>query len=73
MPRYRYTGAYETPLLGLSHGVNATLLRDGHGQPDGSTVLVSLGDEVETIEPYLRADLVPVDTTAIPDGQEDQQ
>jgi hypothetical protein len=62
MPRYRFTGYDETVLMGLSHGVNAELHRDDHGQPDGSTVVVLPGDEVTTSEPYPHMLLVDVDT-----------
>jgi hypothetical protein len=63
MPRYRFTGLFETVLTGLSHGVNAVLHRDDdHGQPDGSTVVAQPGDEIETTEPYLHALMVNVDT-----------
>lgn len=48
MPRYRFVGDFETVLHGLIHGVNATLHRDDHGQPDGSTVVVQPGDEITT-------------------------
>jgi hypothetical protein len=61
MPRYRFTGYDETVLMGLSHGVNAELHRDDHGQPDGSTVVVLPGDEVTTSEPYPHM-LLDVDT-----------
>lgn len=48
MPRYRFVGDFETVLHGLAHGVNATLHRKGHGQPDGSTLVVHPGDEITT-------------------------
>lgn len=74
MPRYLFTGSFETVLHGLAHGVNAVLHRSGeddsaeHGQPDGSTVVAQPGDEVETDEAYPHAQLVNVET-----GEPDQQ
>lgn len=46
MPRYRFVGDFETVLHDLRHGVNATLHRAKHGQPDGSTVVARPGDEI---------------------------
>lgn len=46
MPRYRFVGDFETVLHDLRHGVNATLHRKDHGQPDGSTVVARPGDEI---------------------------
>lgn len=60
MPRYRFEGWAETVLSGLSHGVNAVLHREGHGQPEGSTVVVQHGDEVTTDDPYPHALMVEV-------------
>lgn len=62
MPRYRFTGDYETVLMGLSHGVNAELHREEHGQPDGSTVVALPGDEVTTSEPYPHMLMLDVET-----------
>lgn len=62
MPRYRFEGFAETVLSGLSHGVNAVLHREGHEQPDGSTVVAVHGDEVETDELYPHSLMVNVET-----------
>lgn len=69
MPRYTFTGPFETILEGLSHGVNAVLHRrdeDGgdveHGQPEGSTVVVRPGDQVVTDEAYPHPHMVNVET-----------
>lgn len=62
MPRYRFEGWAETVLSGLSHGVNAVLHREGHEQPDGSTVVAVHGDEVETDAPYPHSLMVNVET-----------
>lgn len=73
MPRYRFTGNDETVLMGLSHGVNAELHRDDHGQPDGSTVVALPGDEVSTVERYPHMLMVDVDTeqpSALPIGEQ---
>jgi hypothetical protein len=57
MPRYRFVGDFERVMHGLAHGVSATLHRDGHDQPAGSTVVLQPGDEVTTDEPYEHAEL----------------
>ena len=57
MPRYRYLGAVERVMHGLAHGVSAELHRDGHEQPDGSTVVLQPGDELTTAEDYPHAEL----------------
>jgi hypothetical protein len=57
MPRYRFVGAVERVMHGLAHDVNATLHRDGHEQPDGSTVVLQPGDELTTAEEYPHAEL----------------
>lgn len=69
MPRYTFTGPFETILEGLSHGVNAVLHRkdddDGdaeHGQPDESTVVARPGDQVVTDEVYPHPHMVNVET-----------
>jgi hypothetical protein len=69
VPRYRFTGAFETVLHGLIHGANAVLHRPEaeHEQPPGSTVVAQPGDEIETDEPYPHAQLVNTDT-----GEPDQ-
>ena len=74
MPRYRFAGSFETTLLGLANGVNATVERrngDGEivdtGQPEGSTVVVLPGDVVTTDEPYENAHLVDLDPAPEPE------
>jgi hypothetical protein len=62
VPRYRFVGSAESVLHGLSHGVNALLDRDEHGQPDESTVVAEPGDLVETDEPYPHALMVNLET-----------
>jgi hypothetical protein len=57
MPRYRYLGTVERVMHGLAHDVNATLHRDGHEQPDGSTVVLQPGDELTTADEYPHAEL----------------
>lgn len=77
MPRYRFTGFFETVLHGLAHGVNATLHRAGedgepleHDQPEGSTVVAQPGDEIETDETYPHAHMVNIDTGEPDEPQE---
>lgn len=64
MARYRFIGSVETVLSGLVHGVNARLHRDGHGQPDGSTVVAQPGDVVEVDGDYPHALLEPAKAPA---------
>jgi hypothetical protein len=75
MPTYRFTGSHETVMHGLSHGVNATLHRDSHGQPDGSTLVALPGDEITTTDLYLHAHMrelkrKPSKPTPSAEGQE---
>lgn len=65
MPRYRWTGAHGAVLLGLSHGVNATVHRerDSDLEPDGSTVVIEPGEELTTVEPYRHLLLERLDGT----------
>lgn len=63
MPRYRFEGTWETVLHGLRHNIEAVLHRaDGHEQPDGSTIVIQPGDELETKEPFPHPQLVNVAT-----------
>lgn len=66
MPRYRFIGAFERVLHGLSHGVNAELIaadpETAADQPLGSTVVARPGDEISTTEPYPHPELVNTDT-----------
>lgn len=64
MPRYRFVGDFETVLHGLAHGVNATLHRAKHGQPDGSTLVVHPGDEITTKNVVPHPLLAEVKTTS---------
>lgn len=64
MPRYEFTGTVETVLTGLRNGVNATLHRDGHRQPDGSTVVARPGDQITSHDPYRHQLMRPVDKPA---------
>ncbi|MGN6607965.1 MAG: hypothetical protein ACTHMS_13260 [Jatrophihabitans sp.] len=68
MPRYRFLGEVEHFLLGLSHGVNATIERDRDPdrEPDGSTVVARPGDVITTTEPYESPLLEVVDDAAKP-------
>ena len=66
MPRYRFVGDFETVLHGLAHGVNATLHRAKHGQPDGSTVVARPGDEITCKHTVTHSLLAEVKTASKP-------
>lgn len=74
MPRYRYLSEWPEVFADLENGVNATVFRDGADpEPDGSTVLLVPGDEIEIDEPYEHAHLAEIDPvtpapTPVPDG-----
>lgn len=67
MPSYRFVGAFERVLHGLSHGVNAQVdLADPEADfteaLPGSTVVARPGDEITTTEPYPHAEMVNIAT-----------
>lgn len=64
MARFKFVGPVETVLHGLTHGVNATLHRKGHGQPDGSTVVAQPGDLLDIKGDYPHALLEPAPAPA---------
>lgn len=67
MPRYRYTSPWPEIFPTLVVGSSAEVFREGDAPPEGSTVLLQPGDELETTEPIEHAHLVPLDPAA-PDG-----
>lgn len=66
MPNYRFVGAFERVLHGLSYGVNAELVGadpdTAAEHPLESTVVARPGDEITTTEPYPHAEMVNTDT-----------
>lgn len=72
MPRYRYLSPWPEVFATLEVGINATVHRpEGEpAPPEGSTVLLTPGDELETPEPFEHAHLVEIDPAAAPQSQE---
>ena len=60
MPRQRFTGTFRTLFADLQHGVNALVHRASGATapaPRGSTVVLSPGDELETVAAYVHPQL----------------
>lgn len=66
--RYRYTGASGAYLFGLSHGVNAKVIRGKVtlAEPDGTTVEVQPGDVIVTAEKVTVSALTEIRKPAAP-------
>lgn len=59
MPTYRYTHVYDAIFPDLQHGVNADV-KGASDELAGSTVVLSLGDEVTTGRKYRHSFLEPI-------------